>query len=69
MNSRKTSPVGAMTAPAWASRKRRSMPVCFENAAPPQARIAADVTPIAMSPAEALVSSTRSTVVSRGRSR
>ena len=36
MNSRSTSPVGAMTAPAWASRNSRSMLVCFENAAPPQ---------------------------------
>ena len=60
MNSRRTSPVGAITAPAWASRNSRSMTMCFENAAPPQTRIAAEVTPMAMSPAAALVSSTRS---------
>src|SRR5262249_46591562 len=69
MNSRRTSPVGAMMAPAWASRNSRSMPVFLENAAPPHARIAAEVTLMAMSPAAALVSSTRNSVVSRGRSR
>ena len=43
--------------------------VCFENAAPPQTRIAAEVTAMATSPAAALVSSTRNMVVSRGCSR
>ena len=51
------------------SRNRRSIFVCLENAAPPQARMAADVTETAASPAAALVSRTRITVVSRGRSR
>src|SRR5271168_3969295 len=69
MKSRNTSTVAAITAPAWASRNSRSMPVCFEKAAPPQARIAWEVTEIAASPAAALDSSTRSMVVSRGRSR
>src|ERR1700731_3079014 len=69
MNSRRTSPVGAITAPACASRNSRSMAKCLENAAPPHARIAAEVTAIATSPADALLSSTRSMVVSRGRSR
>src|SRR3954453_17175420 len=66
MNSRRTSPVGAMTAPACASRNWRSMFKGFENAAPQQARIAAEVTLITTSPAAALVSSTRNIVVSRG---
>ncbi len=43
--------------------------MCFENAAPPHTRIAVEVTPMAVSPAAALVSSTRNRVVSRGRSR
>ena len=42
------------------------MEVWRENAAPPAARIAAEVTLIAVSPAAALVSSTRSIIVSRG---
>src|SRR5215472_2915865 len=69
MNSRRTSPVGAITAPAWASRNSRSMAVCLEKAAPPQTRIAVEVTAIAVSPAAALHSSALSSVVSRGRSR
>ena len=51
MNSRRTSPVGAMTAPACASRNSRSIFRCLENAAPPQMRMAAEVTLIATSPA------------------
>src|SRR6266566_3197032 len=69
MNSRSTSPVGAITAPACASRNRRSMLICFENAAPPQMRMAVEVTPMATSPAAALLSSTRNMVASRGLSR
>ena len=45
------------------------MAVCREKAAPPQTRIAAEVTAIAVSPAAALHSSARSSVVSRGFSR
>ena len=44
MNSRRTSLVGAITAPAWASRNSRSMTVCLEKAAPPHIRIAVEVT-------------------------
>ena len=50
MSSRSTSPVGAMTAPACASRNRRSMLRCLEKAAPPQVRIAADVVVSALAP-------------------
>src|SRR5215469_11817352 len=43
MNSRSTSPVGAITAPAWASRNNRSTFICFEKAAPPQTRMALEM--------------------------
>src|SRR5262249_4900841 len=69
MNSRSTSFVGAITAPACASLKKRSMPACRVNAAPPHVRIANEVTAIAVSPAAALISSTRSMVRSPGCSR
>src|SRR5437016_12549428 len=39
MNSRKTSPVGAMKAPACASRKRHTMLKCFDNATQRHTRI------------------------------
>ena len=58
--------MGAITEPAWASRKYRSMEVCLEKAAPPQACIASEVTRIAVSPAAALTSRTRSMVCGPG---
>ena len=60
---------GSITEAARASRNTRSTPTSLRNAAPPATRMPRSVTSVAVSPAKALISSTRSTASGRPFSR